>query len=384
MASGRKTGQIVNRGDDRWLVRVYAGEDGNGKRRYHSKVIRGRKKDAQKELQDLLRKNDLGLFGDARNQTLGEFMVMWLESVARPRLSRRTHKDYEDLWRRYIKEPLGSIKLQDLKAVHIQKIYGDMSSRGLSPRVVRYTHSTLSSALNKAVELDIISRNVAKFVQLPRQIRTEMKVLSATESRHFLATAKNERLGPVFSFALATGMRMQEYCAIQWKDIDFDKGTATVQRALVWNRSGGGWQFSHPKTAKSRRTIPIPSSIVAELKKHPVEQLEEKMRLGKAWTDFDLVFPSQVGTPIMPRNLMKVFKRILKEAKMSTDLRLYDLRHTTATLLLEAGINPKVVSERLGHSTITLTLDVYSHVLPHMQEQASNELEAMIFGTSGR
>ena len=195
----------------------------------------------------------------------------------------------------------------------------------------------------------------------------------------FLETVKSERLALLFSFALATGMRLQEYCALQWKDIDLEKGTATIQRALVWYRKGGGWHFGQPKTSTSRRTIPFPLSIVEELKAHRIKQLEERLKRGAAWQNNNLVFPSEVGSPLLPRNLFRVFKRTLKSAEIRESLRLYDLRHTTATLLLQAGINPKVVSERLGHSTITLTLDVYSHVLPTMQQDASDQLEAMIF-----
>jgi integrase len=205
-----------------------------------------------------------------------------------------------------------------------------------------------------------------------------MDVLTNEEVRLFLETVKTERLAPLFSFALATGMRLQEYCALQWKDVDLEKGTATIQRALVWHRKGGGWHFGPPKTSTSRRTIPLPSTIVKELKAQRKKQLEERLKLGAAWQNNNLVFPSEIGTPLLSRNLFRVFKRTLKKAEIRESIRLYDLRHTTATLLLLGGINPKVVSERLGHSTITLTLDVYSHVLPTMQQDASEQLEAMI------
>jgi integrase len=166
---------------------------------------------------------------------------------------------------------------------------------------------------------------------------------------------------------------------LQWKDINFEQGTATVQRGVVWHRTGGGWHFAQPKTAKSRRTIPLPSSVMQELKRHRIRQNEERLKRGAAWHQNDLVFPSEIGTPLNPPNVTRHFKRILKKAKIRNSIRLYDLRHTTATLLLQAGINPKIVSERLGHSTIVLTLDVYSHVLPNMQKDATDQLEQMIF-----
>ena len=211
----------------------------------------------------------------------------------------------------------------------------------------------------------------------------EMDVLSKDETILFLETLEGERLANVFSFALASGMRCQEYLGLQWKDINFEQGTATVQRAVVWHRTGGGWHFSQPKTAKSRRNVPLPSSVMQELRKHRIWQNQERLKLGAAWHQNDLVFPSEIGTPLNPPNVTRHFKRILKKAGIRTSIRLYDLRHTTATLLLQAGINPKIVSERLGHATIVLTLDTYSHVLLNMQRDATDQLEQMIFRKNG-
>ncbi|HEX8397676.1 MAG TPA: site-specific integrase [Pyrinomonadaceae bacterium] len=379
----RRTGQLIKRGDDTWLVRVYLGEDANGKRKYHNETFKGTKKEADKVLRKVLEDRDKGLLGDARKQTLKEYLGVWLENIAKPRLEYRTFKDYNDLLERYVYQPLGKIKLYDLKAIHIQKLYSDMQARGLSPRVVRYTHSVLSSALKKAVELDVLPRNVATLVQLPKQTRKEMDVLTQKECVQFLHKLKDERFAALFSFALATGMRPEEYLALQWKDIDLEKGTATVRRALVTHRKGGGWHFGEPKTKKSRRTLPLPKSIIRELQAHRRQQGEARLKLGSAWQNYDLVFPSELGTPLNPPNVTRHFKRILKDAELRTSIRLYDLRHTCATLLLQAGINPKIVSERLGHSTIVLTLDVYSHVLPNMQEAASDELDRLIFKQSG-
>lgn len=374
----RKTGQIIKRGKDVYLIRVYLGEM-NGKRKFHNETFKGTKKDADKTLRKLLDDRDKDLLGDARKQTLKEYLNLWLDSIAKPRLEYRTFKDYGDLMHRYVYEPLGNIKLCDLKPIHIQKLYGDMQGRGLSPRVVRYTHAILSSALRKAVQLDILPRNVTTLVQLPKQIRKEMDVLNKDEATRFLEALNGHRFCMMFSFAIATGMRPEEYFALQWKDIDLEKGTATIRRALVRHRSGGGWHFAKPKTAKSIRMIPLPDSITKELRKHRKKQAEERLKLGTAWQNHDLVFPSEIGTPLNTPNVTRTFKKILTKAEIRTSIRLYDLRHTCATLLLLAGVNPKIVSERLGHSTVTLTLDVYSHVLPGMQEAASQHLETMIF-----
>jgi integrase len=372
-------GQIIRRIENSWTIRVFLGRDATGKRQYVNKTVKGNKKDAQTALNAMMREVDLGLLTEVKSQTLDEYLNFWLETIAKPRLQYRTFMDYADLMRLYVRQPLGRIKLTDLKPAHVQKLYGDMQNQGLSARRVRYTHAVLSSALKKAVELEILPRNVTKLVQLPKQIRKEMDVLSEVESISFLRALEGERFEMMFSFALATGMRVQEYLGMQWKDINFERGTAVVQRAVVRHRAGGGWHFSEPKTSKARRTIPLPHSILLDLKRYKIQQSESRLQLGAGWQNNDLVFSSEIGTPLNPPNITRHFKRILRKANLRTTIRLYDLRHTTATLLLQADVNPKVVSERLGHSTVTLTLDVYSHVLPTMQKDATDRLERMIF-----
>ena len=379
----RKTGQMIEREKGIWTIRIYLGEDSNGKRQYHNETTKGTKKEAQKRFTEILHEKDLGLITESRKQTLNEHLDFWLANIAKTRLESRTYTDYCDLMRLYICKPLGNIKITDLKSSHIQKVYGEMLERGLSARRVRYAHAVLRSALQHAVKTNILLRNEATLVELPKQTRKEMDCLNADEALIFIETLQGERFEIMFSIALATGMRLQEYCALQWKDIDFKRGTATVQRALVWHRSGGGFHFKQPKTARSRRTIPLPASLLKPLQKRRIQQFEDRLKLGSNWNDLDLVFPSEVGTPLNPPNLTRTFKRLLKKANLRTSIRLYDLRHSTASLLLEAETHPKIVSERLGHSSIVLTLDTYSHVAPHLQQTASERLDDMIFKKTG-
>lgn len=243
---------------------------------------------------------------------------------------------------------------------------------------MRYVHSVISSALKKAVELDLVPHNVAKLVELPKQTKKEMDVLTEAECETFLTALHGERLTTMFFFALAIGTRPEEYLALQWKDVDLEKGTAAIRRVVV-RRTKGILQFCEPKTAKSRRSIPLPKSIINELRAHRRMQGEERLKFGSAWKSLDLVFPSEVGMPPTHSNITQVYKRVLRRAGLRTPLRLYDLRHTHATLLLKAGVNPKIISERLGHSTIVLTMDVYSHVLPDMQSEAVEHIERCIF-----
>jgi integrase len=223
------------------------------------------------------------------------------------------------------------------------------------------------------------ARNPADFVDLPRQARKEMKALSVEEVDRFMTAAAADRWHVLFAFALATGMRPGEYLGLQWKDVDLRAGTVKVQRSLV--REGKGWYFSEPKTARSRRTIPLPRTTVAMLADHKRQQAEERLAAGAGYANHDLVFATALGSPLGEQNLAsRHFKPLLRAAGLPSDIRLYDLRHTCATMLMEAGENPKVVSERLGHATITLTLDTYSHVLPTMQREAASKLESLLFG----
>jgi integrase len=238
--------------------------------------------------------------------------------------------------------------------------------------------------LKQAVKWQILPFNPASMTDLPQNHRKEMKALSPEEAKRFLEAAKGDKWHIIFSMAISTGMRPEEYLGLQWKDIDFNNGTATVQRALVWKRKGGGWSLPEPKTSQSRRTIPLPISVLRELKKHRKKQLEERLVFGAAYQNHDFVFSTEIGTPILISNLTRRhFKPLLKKAELSEKIRLYDLRHTCATLLLAANENPKVVSERLGHATIVLTLDTYSHVLPSMQKGATDKLENLLYRKTG-
>ena len=364
-----------------WLVRVQT-RDNQGKLKSRSATVRGTKTDAEKKLTILLSEKDKGIIASP-NQTLSQYLDTWL-SIIKPRLQSRTFQDYSELLTRYVRETLGQKKLEHIKAIHLQDLYSEMQNeRNLSPRVVRYTNTILKSAFGYAVNQDILFKNPAKAVELPKLIKREMVVLTEDEAIEFLEASQKEKLATLFSFLLASGCRPSEAIGLKWQDLSFDRNTVEIRRVVVWQRMGGSWEFCEPKTAKSRRTIPLPVSLIKEIKRHRIRQHEQRLKLGSAWQDFDLIFPSQVGTPLTMSRITRVFQRIKIDAEITKPLRLYDLRHSTATLLLQANVNPKIVSERLGHSTITLTLDVYSHVLPTMQAQATEHLEEMIFSKTG-
>lgn len=372
-------GQIIKRGERTWLIRIFLGRDTSGKQKFHHKTIHGTKRDADRYLVATRREMDLGVFVEPSTMSVNEYLDRWLRDAARPRVSRRTADGYAGHIERYVRQPLGFKRLDNLQPLDIQQVYGAMQARGLSARVVRHTHSVLHNALKQAVKWGLISRNPSDLVELPKVSHKERRVLSPGEAADFLKAAAVMPRGLIFEFALLTGMRPEEYLALQWADVDFERGTAQVRRALVRHKKS--WSFEEPKTARSRRTVYLPAPLLQKLVAHKRRQAEIRLKLGSLWQAFDLIFCSEEGTPLTIPNLTyRYFRPILTEAKLPR-IRLYDLRHSCATLLLIAEENPKVVSERLGHSTIVLTLDTYSHVLPTMQQNATAKLEKMLYSS---
>ena len=366
-----------------WYARVTL-TDETGKRRDIWRKGEN-KTDAKELLKQLLRDlDDSGETVVEGNKTnLNDYFDRWLEVAAKPRVSERTFVDYDDLLRRYIRPAMGRKKLSDVRPLDVQSLYSSMQERGLSARTIRYTHAVLNSAFKQAIKWGLMIRNPAQLAELPKQTRKEMHALSPEDAARFLEAAASDRWGLVFNVALVSGMRPEEYLGLQWKDIDFERGLVAVQRTLVWRRKGGGYYFGEPKTARSRRNIPLPRSIVRALVEHKRKQAEQRLKAGPDYQSLDLVFATPDGGPLMPQNLFRRhFKPILKRAGLQDSIRMYDLRHSCATLLLAAQENPKVVSERLGHASITLTLDTYSHVLPSMQQAATEKLERLLFAKS--
>lgn len=374
-------GQLIKRSDNTFTVRIFLGRDSDGKRRYFNKTIRGSKKDAQKWLTAKLREKDLGQLIEPASIPLNIYLDRWLEEVARFKVRLSTFYGYEAKIKVHVRNSIGTKRLCDLEAYDIQKLYNGMIRRGLSAKTVRHVHNVLSPALKQAVRWKLLNQNPCELCILPRITKKEMNCFTPEETTIFLEHAKTDRYYSAFVVAIETGMRPEEYLGLQWKDIDFDQARLKITRALVL-RKGGGFIFTEPKTSQSRRTIPLSQSAIAALKLHRLMQLEARMKINDAYQDYDLVFPSEAGTPTLYGNLdRRHFKKIISSAGLKK-IRLYDLRHTMATLLLSSGINPKIVSERLGHSSIALTLDTYSHVLPTMQRDATEEIKKLMFRTA--
>lgn len=374
----------VTRNGKVYARKVYV--DSKGKKKQIWRLVEG-KAEVKKKIREIENDLDLGTESFENRDTLDGYLDKWLETI-KGTVADRTWEDYQSLCRLYVRPVLGKRKLSAIKPMDIQVLVSDMKQRGLSPRTVQYTHTVLRRAFKEAVNpFQLLVHNPAREIKLPKRRRNEMKSLSPETADKFLKACSTDEYGLLFEFALISGMRPGEILALRWCDVDLPGNKVSIQRALVRNRAGGGWSFQPPKTAKSRRTIPIPVYLKSRLAEAKMAQnaareaerkrAEEKGRAPR-WEDHDLVFCSEIGTPLSLKNLQdRHFKPILKRAGLE-GLTTYQLRHSCATLLLVAGVNPKVVAERLGHASVALTLDCYSHVLPTMQEAATDELERIL------
>lgn len=317
-----------------------------------------------------------GLPVAASRITLAQFLDRWLADVVIHRVRPSTYQSYTVIVRVHLKPALGDLKLRSLRPDHIQRLFSESLAAGLSPTTVRYIHSTLRSALNQALRWGLVARNVATLADPPGRRHTEMHVLSPDQVRAFLDGARDNRLYPLYLLAITTGMRQGELLGLRWSDVDLGAGTIQVTHALQAIR-GQGMRLTEPKSAAGRRLIKIGPTVAGALRAHRRHQLETRLQAGARWIDHDLVFSTNAGKLIAPRNLRRSFTALLKSLEIP-HVRFHDLRHTAATLMLAQGTHPKVVQEMLGHSSISLTLNTYSHVLPTMQEEAAERMETFL------
>jgi integrase len=361
---GNGTGTVYPRKNNDGKIIGYRGSyfAPDGKRRY---VSAKRKGDAERSLREAMTDADRGLVFDATNQSVSGYMTRWLEDFAKANLAPRTYHNYKLQIREHIISAFGTMKLSKLDTPNIQALYTAKLKGGLKPSSVRYIHAVLHCALKKAVELRLIPRNPAASARPPKIRQEEITPLDAEQSRVLLVAARGDRFECLYILSLMCGLRMGEALGLKWSDIDLEAGTLRVNRQLQRIREGGGLVFSEPKNA-SRRTIDLPQRAVEALKSYRKRQLEEQLRAGTKWQDNNLVFASRKGTPLDAQNIVnRYFKPLLRRADLP-EIRWHDLRHTCATLLLGRGVHPKMVQHLLGHGSIQLTLDRYSHWIPSM------------------
>ena len=364
---------ITKRGEKTWLVRIYLGRDRHGKRKWYSETVKGSKRDAQRVERAKQAKRDQGVLRQATRATVETYLYRWLEEAAKQKVRARTFASYRQVVEAYILPELGLCRLARLSPLDIQGMVNRLIARGLSSRTVRYAVTVLRMALTQAVRWELLPSSPvqAGSLSLPkREATVTTSALSVEEAHRLFAAAKGTRFEAVWPLAVTSAMRPGEYLALKWEDVNFADGEVSVRRTL---QPAG--RFAEPKTEKSRRTLALPRSTMHALREHKRRQAAEKLAAGAEYTDQGLVFCTALGGPLDYYNFSHYqWLPLLKRAELR-HVRLYDLRHTGATLLLQAGENLKVVSERLGHANITLTADVYTHVTKSMQKKAAERLE---------
>src|SRR5215210_1231803 len=339
----------------------------DGKRRYVSAT---RKSDAERALRQAMTDADRGFVFDGRTLALEDYLTRWLTNSVKDTVRRSTFVQYKSVVYRHLIPALGRLKLKALTPAHARSLYREKLDSGLSPRTVQYIHVTLHKAFKQAVMDGLIPRNIADAVKAPQAHKKEVKPLTPAEVMVLLSAASGDRLEALYVTAVHTGLRRSELLGLKWTDIDLDASTLAVQRSL--DKDG---TFNPPKRNTSRRTIKLTPRAAEALKGHRARQNEERLQLGSLWEDWGLVFPNRNGKLMNADYLYhRGFKPLLEKAGLS-GFTFHSLRHTCATLLLSKNVNPKIVSEMLGHATISQTMDTYSHVMPGMGDVAATALE---------
>jgi integrase len=374
-------GHIRARGPGAWELKYDVGRDPKtGRRITRYKTVRGGKKDAQRELRELLGAVDRGMVADAGKMTVGAWLAQWIEE-ARHTVSLKTHERYSEIVSQHLLPALGAHQLAKLAPVHIQGFYSDAlktgrldGKGGLSPQTVVHFDRVLHLALKRARSLRLITVNPAEDVERPQVERREMQTLNDDQAARLLAAASTTRLYVPIVLAVATGLRRGELLALRWQDIDLTTGVVQVVRSL--EQTNERLRFKAPKTKSSRRPVVLPASVLEVLRAHKVRQLEERFLLGLG--KGELVFTRVDGRPISPDTFTSWVARVAKRAGVGHIMPVHGLRHTHITNLLRANVHPKVASERAGHSSVGFTLDRYSHVIPSLQEDAAVRIDAAL------
>ncbi len=366
---GHGEGSVYKRKDGRWVASITLE---HRKRKYFYGDTR---REVQEKLKIALHEQQQGTLATGPQQLFRAYIEQWLEEVYKPSVKLLSYQQYRSAVKNHLIPGLGHLPIQKITAAKIQAFYAEKLNNGLAPRTITFIHAVLHSALENAVKWGLVSRNVAKLVSLPRTQRYEAKTLTAEEAKKLIETAQESRIEVLLVVAVTTGMRRGELLALHWDDVDFEQGVVYVHRTV--NRvTGHGFKETEPKTKSSRRRIVLPDIAVEALKEHRLHQDQIRVKAGEKWYEQGIIFCNRHGRFLNPERVVALFHRLLADAGLP-DMRFHDLRHSAATILLVAGVHPKVVQERMGHSSIAMTMDIYSHVLPSMQQEVADKIDDM-------
>ncbi|MBA7581230.1 putative prophage phiRv2 integrase [subsurface metagenome] len=373
-------GHLTQRGTNSWRIQVYNGTGPDGKPQRHTETVSGHKADAQRRLTELLSSIDKGVYTPPGRLTVAQHLHRWLSGYVRTNCSLRTLDAALSIVENHLIPALGNTQLKHLHPQAIQSYYsqalaGTPTCKKLSARSVHYHHRILKQSLKYAVRQGYLGRNPCELVDPPKPHRKPMRTLTPGELEVLLEAAADNRFYPVYYMAVSTGLRQAELLGLRWRDIDLDYASISVSRVLYKRR--GICQFNEPKTAHSRRRVAMTPKLAIFLKKYFEERQLLWLELDKILSLDDLVFANVEGLPLDPGVLSHNFARLVKRAGLE-HVRMHDLRHTFASLMLLRGAKPKVISEALGHASVAFTMDTYSHIIEGMQEDAMALLDEVL------
>ncbi len=376
---GQGEGTIRKRLDGSWEARFTVGINPNGTQKRRSVYAKTRK-GAQAKMTASLNELNNGQYIEPSKLATGAWFDTWLREYKKNEIKPTTYVNYYSRIKQHIKPAIGEWKLKDLRTDVIQKMFNGLNDKGLAPETIKGIYNIVHSALNQAVDNGLIAKNLASKISLPKIEKSRVRVFSMEEQKAFVESAKTAYMGEIFILDLGTGLRIGELLALTWADIDFNEEILKVNRTLNITKNHDDaeskWQktFGSPKTESSIRSIPLLPNLIIMLKNIRLNQDELKQKLDGAFENNNLVFSTYLGRPLDPRNMQRTFASIMKKAELDKNVHIHCLRHSFATRGLENGIELKVMQELLGHSSIKMTADLYTHVLPEKKKDSIMKL----------
>ncbi|KKM12917.1 integrase [Clostridiales bacterium PH28_bin88] len=383
-------GSLEQRGKNRWRLVVSCGMDANGKQVKKTKTVTATsRREAEKELAKLVAEIEKGLFVEPSRLTFADFVERWLRDYAETSLAPKTLFRYKQLLSSRILPAMGHLKLEQIKPLHLMEFYSNLQedgiradgkTGGLSEKTILYHHRVISSILQDAVEWQVLPANPASRVKPPKAPRKQAASYDEEQTAALLEAAAREPLKyrVMIVLEVATGLRRGELMGLEWKDVNFERGTIEVRQTSQYLPDQGVFT-KEPKTETSKRMIAVPSSVMALLKEYRTHQLEERLKAGDLWKGSDRLFTTWDGQPMHPDTISKWFPKFLKRHWLPP-LPFHGLRHTSTTLLIAQGVNVKNISTRLGHASISTTMDIYGHALKSADREAADKLDHLFSG----
>ncbi|MEV7292454.1 site-specific integrase [Streptomyces microflavus] len=370
-------GTITKRKDGRYQAAVYVLQPDGTRARKFAYGKTWAECDAKRR--DLLAKVDQGVPVPTRSAKLSEWLPYWLDNVVKPRRKLSTYDKYEAHVRLYLVPMIGGKRLESLGVADVRRFLVQLEKK-TTAATAKESHRVLRTALTAACREELITRNVASLVEPPRAKSRELSPWSLDETLTFLAASRKDPLYAAFVLAITMGLRRGELVGLRWTDLDLDRRVLYVRQQTQRRR---GVLYDDDPKGRRRRAVPLPAMCIAPLRWHRMRQAEAKARAGESWQEGGHVFVTRTGRPVEPRNVYRSFTRVAETAGLRV-IRLHDARHGCATILTAAGVAPRVVMEILGHSQISITMDVYTHVVQDTQREAISHMDRLLKRRPGR